>query len=234
MPKETKVRTGDTWRLDNHVVICGRCEDYLPALKKAKADLLLTDPPYGISLIGSKNRKIGTRKTKGRLGKSKVFKSVEGDDRPFNPSHLFQLATTQALFGANYYCKDLPRPGQWIVWDKMHVPGLTFSDCELMWTNREGVAIKKYSYHWDGNRKEDPREKKIHPTQKPLQLIADLIRDLSKPRSLIVDPYLGSGTTLLAAEQLGRRCIGIEVDPIYVDWTIQRWEAMTGKKAKKG
>ena len=94
-----------------------------------------------------------------------------------------------------------------------------------------------YRYVWSGLIRTGDRKSeltsRVHPTQKPVGLIKNIINDYSEENNLVLDPYLGSGTTLIAAEQTNRRCYGLELDPLYVDLIVKRWEDYTGQKAKK-
>jgi len=100
-----------------------------------------------------------------------------------------------------------------------------------MWASDKSIAIKKYSYTWVGMIQEGEREKRLHPTQKPVGLLIKIFEDFIF--ECCADVYLGSGSTLIACEKLNRRCFGMEIDPIYCDVIIERWEKYTGKKAKR-
>jgi len=226
--EEAVTQAGDLWLLGEHRVLCGdatKKEDVERLMEGQKADMVFTDPPYGIDVVG-KNGSIG----KGVLAKEGKYKSVINDDKDYDPQHLLTMAEDLVVFGANYFSDKLPK-GQWIVWDKNRPKGTTFSDCELAWTNGKGIAIKKYSCTWCGMIREGESEKRTHPTQKPIKLFVDIFNDYQFDRC--IDPFLGSGSTLIACEKTGRKCYGMEIDPHYCDVIVKRWEDYTGNKAER-
>lgn len=234
-PVEPKSKLGDVYQLDDHRVMCGDCtKDIQKLLDGITVDLLLTDPPYGISIVNKKGS-IGT----GKIVKENQYSQIIGDDKPFEPEFLLSLAKHQIIFGANHFANKLPNQHHWLVWDKKEgvADDNYFSDAELMWTNIDKLSTKIYRHLWvglirKGNRDEE-LSNRIHPTQKPVGLLSDIIKDYSQENHTILDCYLGSGSTLIAAEKTNRICYGMELDPAYVDVIIQRWENFTGKKAKK-
>ena len=96
---------------------------------------------------------------------------------------------------------------------------------------RNRTSVWNYAGVNGFTREGSKRVLEMHPTVKPIALVADAILDCTKPNDLVLDPYLGSGTTLLAAERTGRRCCGIELDPLHVDTGIERWQRMTNRQA---
>jgi site-specific DNA-methyltransferase (adenine-specific) len=230
VPADPVTKTGDLYALGDHRLLCGdstKAEDVARVMGGAKADMVFTDPPYGISVVGSSGKIGGSVKAK-----NQVYAKVIGDDADYNPTHLFQLSNRLFVWGANYFSDKLPR-GQWFVWDKGRPEGTTFSDAELAWSNFDGTAVKTYRNVWNGMVREGENGARVHPTQKPIKLFCDIINDITKDGDVLLDPFLGSGTTLIAAEQLHRRCYGIEISPAYCDVIVKRWEEFTGKKAKK-
>ena len=210
-----------------HKLICGDCTDKAivdRVMGGERADMLFTDPPYGVDVVGA-NGHIGGDTPNGKAG---IYHSIIGDDEMFSPEHLFDLADSAIIWGANYFCLSLPKEGQWLVWDKNRPEGTTFSDCELAWTNGTGKAIKKYKCTWDGFHREGESGKRQHPTQKPEKLFEDILNDYKA--ETVLDVYLGSGTTLIACERLGRKCRAVEISPAYVAVAIQRWVDVTGKE----
>lgn len=198
------------------VVYHGRCEDVLPNIDAADVALVLTDPPYGIRYSPAPG---------GRGWADKTFVGddlVLGDDRDFDPAHLLRFKRL-VLFGGNHYAHRLPPSPTWIVWDKRDgMPSNDFADCELLWTNLGGPA-RLYRHLWNGAFRASERDqRRQHPTQKPVALMRWLVAQYTQPGDLILDPYMGSGTTLVAAKHLGRRCIGIEIEQLYVDVAIER------------
>lgn len=128
--------------------------------------------------------------------------------------------------GANYYTECLPSAECWIVWDKNN-GGSDQTDCELAWTNFRSV-VRQFTMASE-------KINRVHPTQKPLNLIAQIFKKFDKNNEYnnVVDLFGGSGSTLIACEQLNRSCYMMELDPKYIDVIIARWEQFTGKKATK-
>lgn len=238
-------KLGDIIQLGNHRLICADCTDKRSIdhlLEGQKPDLLLTDPPYGISIVKTEGASIGGSKSitikgyvsprKHKILDANPYMPIHGDDKPFDPTHLIGLADHHILFGANYYADKLKISSSWIVWLKKHEEWnrSMFADCELAWSDL-GIPARVYSTIWFGLIKEGEHDKRIHPTQKPVKLLANLINDFTKQNNKIMDPYLGSGSTLIACEQTGRICYGCEIDPHYCDVVIKRWENYTNNKA---
>jgi site-specific DNA-methyltransferase (adenine-specific) len=211
---------------DNHGITLwhGDCLEILPQGNPDNVDLLLTDPPYGVN--EKTNRKENGR---GNMAASYDFAPVFGDDKHFDPAHLLVFKRI-VLFGANYYASRLPESPSWIVWDKLN--GMTSekreigvsdnADLELAWTNLGGPA-RIIPHRWMGMIKEsERRERRVHPTQKPIELMKKIIEWRTEPGDLILDPYAGSGSTLIAALQSGRRAVGIEYERAYCDVIVER------------
>lgn len=235
--KKVISKLGDLYELDGkHKILCGnstKAENVIRLMEGKKAVLMATDPPYGINIV--KKEKV---KPKGKLGFGKVgytgtarvnyYTPIIGDDHPFDPIPFLNSASIIILFGANNYCDKLPLMTGWIVWDKGADTGTgpKFSDCELAWTN-QNRRIKKFTYLWKGFARSGSKLiegiKRMHPTQKPVALFAWLIEEFTAKNDLCYEPFLGSGSQLIAAEQLGRRCYGIDIEPRYVDVCIQRY-----------
>jgi len=201
----------------------GDCLEVLPELEAGNVDAVITDPPYGMDTkTNYKARK------RGALAECNDFEPIVGDSQPFDPLLLLVFPTI-ALFGANWYADRLPVSGAWIVWDKLD--GLTSkrpigfndnSDCELVWTNK-GNASRIIRHRWMGCMKASEHgQRRVHPTQKPIALMVNIIRHLTKLEAIVLDPYMGSGTTGVACVQTGRRFIGIEIDPGYFEIAKQR------------
>lgn len=198
----------------------GDCREIIPSLWQSGVDLLIADPPYGVNyivapqVVGRGHRRILMG------GKPPVF----GDDKPFDPSHL-TLFKRAILFGANHYSDKLPVSGGWIVWDKTgggRGPRNSFADVELAWSNlRKTPTIKHHL--WKGLvRDSEAGDTVLHPTQKPVALMAWLINEYTQPGQLILDPYMGSGPVLVAAKMSARRAIGIEIEERYCEIAAKR------------
>jgi site-specific DNA-methyltransferase (adenine-specific) len=204
---------------DGITIYHGDCREILPSVWFG-VDLLLTDPPYGVNFVldrgtfGKGNRRIE------RGGKPPVY----GDDKPFDPSHLLGFRRA-ILFGANHYSDKLPVSGGWIVWDKTgggRGPRNSFADCELAWSNLRNTPTIKH-HLWKGLvRDSEAGDKVLHPTQKPVALMAWLIEQHTQLGQLVLDPYTGSGPVLAAAKETGRRAIGIEIEERYCEIAAKR------------
>ena len=193
--------------IGNATLYCGDCMDILPTL--AKVDAVITDPPYGIGQDGGAQRTRGKRYTNGdKLGwdncrpEKSIFDALEaaGDVRIY--------------WGGNYFADYLPATMGWLYWEKRM--GGDFADGELAWTSQHR-ALRQFS-HFKKNKGDE------HPTQKPVELMRWCIEICKNAPQDILDPFMGSGTTGVAAIQLGRSFIGIEREPKYFDIACKRIE----------
>jgi len=179
-------------------------------------DLAIVDPPYGINHPCDYTKISG-----GNFGTDKRnnHKQIKGDLKPFNPTP-FMIADNLIFWGVNNYPQYLT-PGTFLFWDKTNSTGKTiFSDGESAWLNR-GHGCYVFRYKWDGLNRQFEHGEHYHPTQKPVALMRWCI-EKSKSDGLILDPFMGSGTTLVAAKQLGRKAIGIEIEEKYCEIAVQR------------
>ena len=199
---------------DSVRLICGDCKEVLPTL--GKVDAVVTDPPYGISY----SHGVGG----GKLARSTQFDHhpVHGDDRPFDPKFLLSFPRV-VLFGANHFAADLPSSSRWLIWDKRDgICSNDQADCELAWTNLDGPA-RLIHHLWNGMLKDSERGQiRVHPTQKPIVVMEWVIRQATEASHTILNPFMGSGTTGVAAVKLGRAFIGIEIEPKYFDIACRR------------
>lgn len=200
---------------DACIIYNADCRDILPHLEPV--DLVLTDPPYGIGEAAGANVR------RGQLAKATDYGYSTWDNSPISDDLMLLVmgaASRLIIFGGNYY-SHLMKPGPgWLVWDKQNSGD--FADCELAWTNLpQAVRIKRHM--WNGMLRKG-REQRWHPTQKPLDVMTWCIMqaDKSGENNIILDPFMGSGTTLVAAKQLGRKAIGIELERKYCDIAIKR------------
>lgn len=202
------------------VIYHGDCRKILPAIDLSGVDLLLTDPPYGISLNTDNSRFSGRKGNISGDGNGKG--SVDGapianDDKPFDPSFLLSFGQHQIVWGWNHFPSSLPR-GTCLVWIKRFDEsfGLFLSDAEVAWMSKgHGVYCRR-----DLSNNAIANER-VHPTQKPVSLMRWCIDFFPNSRT-VLDPYMGSGTTLRAAKDMGRRSIGIELDERYCEVAAQR------------
>jgi hypothetical protein len=240
---------GDLWVLGNHRVLCGDATnpehvDRLLAEFDASPTLVHTDPPYGINAVGKDRNVGGGGKVRNRPGWSiaaKDYDPIAGDDTTEAAADAFRLVSAllpeavQVWWGGNHYSASagLPDSPCWLVWDKQ--TNGDFADAELAWTNHTG-AVRRLVHLWNGlaraSEKSTPR---VHPSQKPVALVewALGIVDKRAERRLVLDPFAGSGPTVLAAESTGRACAAMELSPAYVDVICRRWQEMTGRKPER-
>jgi site-specific DNA-methyltransferase (adenine-specific) len=210
------------------VIYHGDCREMLPDVAPlAVVSFLIADPPYGIKVdtaFHSRGRGKPSAKSthvgRNRLAKANEFPPVFGDDEPFDPSHLLAYKRL-VLWGAHNYAHLLPPSPSWIVWDRVS-GGSATADAELAWTNLGGT-VRGFRYQWNGACRQGEKETHgLHPTQKPVALMAWIIARWTKPGDLILDPYMGSGPVLRAAKDLGRRAVGIEIDERYCEIAAHR------------
>ena len=196
--------------IGNATLYLGDCLDILPTLPKV--DAVITDPPYGIgaSAAGFVN---GTSKT--------AHDGLDWDGAPPSDQLIRSILAAgqwSALFGGNYF--SLPPSSCWLVWDKENGEN-SYADCELAWTNWP-KAVRRIKWQWHGYLRVG-KEERFHPTQKPQQVMAWVI-DLCPKADSILDPFMGSGTTGVAAISRGKSFIGIEREPAYFDIACRRIE----------
>lgn len=241
---ETRCKPGDLWELGGHRLLCGdstNIQQVERLMNGEKADMVFTDPPYGMFLdtdydsmfaADTKHRKTGKR-----------FDKVAGDHEDFNPEFIniifaaFPDTKEVFLWGADYYSELLPerKQGSWVVWDKRcneqmdKVSGNTFELCWSKAKHKRLIARLMWSGH-HGMQKDDVKTR-VHPTQKPVALAEWFFEQWGSKGDLVADLFLGSGSTLIACEKTNRKCYGMEIDPHYIDVAIERWEKFTGKKA---
>lgn len=201
-------------------IILGNCLKIIPDLDLF--DALVTDPPYGLNMT-DRGFKGATGFRTSRRQKPIARRTYKGgwdNDRPTR--HAFDLMLNSAvysiIFGGNYFTDLLPVSGHWLVWDKKNTMP-TFSDCELAWTNIDKKSVKLLTYEYNGLL--GKREARVHPTQKPVEVMQWAIQKARNPKT-VLDPYMGSGTTLVACERLGLNGTGIEIDKEFFDVACER------------
>lgn len=180
------------------------CAELLPTL--GRFDAVITDPPYGIN---ENSKKVASR---GKLAAAKDYGVFDWDTAPPSSELIDALRDSsqyQAFFGGNYF--TLPPSSCWLVWDKLNGDN-DFADCELCWTNWP-KAVRRLQWRWNGMIRQG-NEERHHPTQKPLEVMKWVI-GLCPKAETILDSFMGSGTTGVAAIQLGRKFTGIESDAGY-------------------
>jgi DNA modification methylase len=253
---EPRAKTGDVWLLGRHRLMCGdstKAEDVARLLAEAKPHLMVTDPPYGVEYDpnwrnGALDEEMG--KVKLKVGKGgRALGVVLNDDRadwtdawalfPGDVAYVWHASTkthivAQSLAGLEFEMRAL------IVWGKDRIAigrGHYHHQHEPCW-----YAVRKGGTgHWEGDRKQTtlwsiakPQKSETgHSTQKPVECMKRPILNNSRAGDAVYEPFSGSGTTLIAAEETGRACYAMELNPAYVDIAVARWEAFTGRKAEK-
>lgn len=243
-PKEPKAKLGDIYQLGRHRLMCGdstNVEDVEKLMNGSQADLLLTDPPYNVDYEG---------KTKEAL---KIENDHMGDDSFYQFLYdIFTNAYAVMKDGASFYVwyaskevvnftKSITEAGltvkQELIWNKN---SMVMGRQDYQWKHEPCLYGWKEtaSHNWYSDRKQTtvididrPTRNSLHPTMKPIPLFDYLIKNSSKKGDVILDLFMGSGTTLMACEQNDRVAYGMEFDPRYVDVIVERWEQFTGEKA---
>lgn len=248
-PPKASVKAGELWLLGRHRILCGdatNADDVARVMGGKKPHLLVTDQPFGVNYDPSwRDGAVDTPAN----GRGRSTGKVQNDERA-------DWREAWALFpGDVIYC--------WFASNKAPTVGAALEACgfelryEIIW-NKNNFALGRGDYHWKhepcwyavrkgrtshwiGGRKqstvwdiEKPQKNEtFHGTQKPVECMRRPVENNSKPGDLVYEPFCGSGTTLVACEETGRTCVALEIDPIYVEVTIQRWEAVTGLKATR-
>ena len=253
-------KQGDIWLLGDHKLICGdstKTETYNLLLENELADMTFTDPPYNVDYDQESRNILTSRSSKGTdkyekesTGKRRILNDNLGNDFP---KFLFDICSNILNFtkGACYICMSSSQlhtlqkaftdaGGKWstfIVWAKNHFT-LGRSDYQRQYEPILYGWKEKNDHYWCGDRNQSdvwyfnkPNKSKLHPTMKPVDLCKKAILNSSKTDDIILDPFGGSGSTLIAAEQVKRRCRIIELDQKYVDIIIKRWQNISGREA---
>ncbi len=176
------------------------CMEVLPTLDRV--DAVITDPPYG---IGASKQSLGK-------GAKNFDRCGDWDASPPVVGCFLEAGAAVCLWGGNYFTDQLPPTNDWLIWHKVN-DGRSFSECEMAWTNF-GRQVRHLSHHWAG-------EEKLHPTMKPLAVMKWCIAQAGNPQT-ILDPFAGSGTTGVAALEMGLKFIGIEREPKYFEIMCER------------
>lgn len=214
----------------------GRWESVLPA--GLQVDAVITDPPYGQGYKvntfhkgGTRNDAVVQRNGSTLMVRPNVHSEIDSDDEPFDPTPLLTLAPAILMWGAHKFADRLPR-GRWLAWDKVPTGKVrSQGDGEMAWTNvNPDAPLRIFRLLWDGlcvgegaRHEVTAGQKRHHPMQKPEMLMRWCIQQAGDPAS-ILDPYMGSGSTGIAALQMGKRFIGCESKPIYFDIACRRLE----------
>lgn len=209
--------------IGNATLYLGDCREILPSLRLGGGSAVVSDPPYGIAYAhsGFHDGTIGNTRAANLRGAI----PVTGDDVPFDPRPVISLCPNVLLWGADHFYPRLPDSGRFLAWNKLGdlEPGDSFSDVEFAWHSRDAAA-RIFSFKWKGlacDKRGENNGLREHPTQKPVALMVWSIAQAGTP-DLVVDPYMGTGTTGVAASRLGRRFIGIEIERRWFDIACRR------------
>ena len=195
------------------------CMEYMKTLPDNAFDLAVVDPPYGIGMDGGK---LGSD----NKGRCTNYTKKDWDNSAPTGEYFYQLMRTaknQIIFGAKHFISKIPFDSScWIVWDKDNTG--KFADCELAWTSFPS-AVRLYRYRWNGMLQENManKEKRIHPTQKPVGLYRWIYKNYAKPGMKILDTHLGSGSSRIAAWDAGLDFVGTEIDEQYFKMEEERF-----------
>ena len=200
-----------SYQSENVTLYLGDCLEILPQL--TGIDAVITYPPYGIGWSGSN-------------ASTREWTPIVNDDGKFDLRPILNLPCLVISFGANCYPEMLPHRGRWICWDKRIIEKsdrMLGSPFELAWVNKTTGFDKMYRLMHGGVVNADGgNAPRVHPTQKPISLMKRMLYDYTDEDDTILDPFMGSGTTIVAAIQTGRKAIGIEIDPTYFEIAEKR------------
>jgi DNA modification methylase len=222
---ETDIVLGDLFEIGKHRLLCGDSTDsdaVARLMDGQKADMVFTDPPYGINVV--KSDMVGADFGVAKKGK---YSEVIADDTTKTAQEFYQTCVSLGfekfiIWGGNYFTDFLPFSDGWLIWNKRANTDIrnTFADGEMAWCSFH-TPIRIYDQLWNGMIREGEKEKRVHPTQKPIRMLSEIIVDHVKG-NLIFDGFLGSGSTMVASQQLNRKCYGMEIDPKYCQMIIDR------------
>lgn len=237
LPEEPTTKLGDLWILGEHRLLCGDSTS-IDAVDKLmdgnKADMVFTDPPYGVSYQSN------------RRTKSEKLDVLTNDDRLLDITPIIEVFSTGWVFIWTTWkvidkwidnTSAFGYPNNVVIWSKggggIGDLKKTFStdyEMALVWNRGNQLCGKRIGSVWKVDK--DKAIDYKHPTQKPVALAVEAFDKTTKHGQSILDLFLGSGSTLIAAEKTNRKCYGMELDPKYCDVIIQRWEEFTGNKAE--
>lgn len=229
-------RRGDIWLLGKHRLMCGdstMIDDVEKLMAGEKADMVFTDPPYGMFLDTDYSDMKG-------WAQGKKYKPVAGDNEDFsddliNTIFTFSYVKEMFIWGADYFAELIPdkNMGSWLVWDKRvdESKDAMYGSCfELCWSKNKHKR-EFLRYMWAGFMGDKEARNRVHPTQKPTEMIVGMFDKWCKDLTKCVDLYGGSGSTMLACEKTNKHNYTMELDEYYCDVIINRWQNYTGKKA---
>lgn len=184
-------------------------------------DLVLTDPPYGLGMGGREYLGAGNKY-------NRFFTKTRWDNEIPKKDYfdeIFRISKNQIIWGGNYFIDYLYNTKCMLVWyKKAGLPTNSFADCELAWTSYNRTAMI-FNSRWSGYIRDSKEKKLAHPTQKALDVMTWCLKEFSNKNDIILDPFCGTGTTLVAAKKLGLEAIGVEINSKYCDMAVERLEA---------
>jgi len=226
---ETDIVLGDLFEIGEHRLLCGDSTDsdaVAKLMNGQKADMVFTDPPYGIKVV--KSEMVGANFGVAKKGK---YSEVIADDTTETAKEFYNTCISLGMndfiiWGGNYFTDFLPFSDGWLIWNKRAGTDIrnTFADGEMAWCSFH-TPIRIYDQLWNGMIREGEKDKRVHPTQKPIRMLSEIITDHIKG-DLIFDGFLGSGSIMVASHQLKRKCYGMELDPKYCQVIIDRMKKL--------
>ncbi len=247
-PEEPVAQPGDLWILGGHRLLCGdatQADTYDRLLEGERAGMMFTDPPWNVAIGQDSN-------PRHRQREGLANDALDGDD--FEAFLESFIAAAGPHVTGDIYCvladREMPRLCRLMDAHGYHLSGT------IVWV-KDSFVLTRCNYHrryepiwygWHGKSKssfcgrrdlddvwEVPRPKRSeeHPTMKPVDLVVRALVNSSGPEGLVLEPFCGSGSTLIACEKTGRRCRAVELEPRYIDVIVRRWEEFTGLKAER-
>lgn len=242
--EEPITKPGDVWILGKHRLMCGdsaQKEDVMRLMNNQDADMLLTDPPYNVDYVGKTSEALKIKNDNMSDNQfyeflKKVFENMYSVTKEGASIYVFHADTEGLNFRKAF--KDAGyKLAECLIWKKdcfvMGRQDYQWQHEPILYGWKEGAA-----HHFINDRTQStilefdrPRQSSLHPTMKPIDLVARLLKNSSKENDKILDLFGGSGSTIIAAEQLNRNCYTMELDPKYCDVIVKRWESLTNKEA---
>lgn len=206
----------------------GDCLELMKDIGDKAIDCIITDPPYGIGINKMNFVTSGAVKVGGAYRNDYSDHPTDWDSKGLTIEQfkeMQRISKNQIIFGGNNFANILPNSRCWVVWDKRVEDKYSndFADCELAWTSFDKPS-RMIRFLWSGmiQEKMNWKEKRVHPTQKPIDVMRQVIKLFTGENNLILDPFCGSGSTCIACKQLNRRFIGIEKEERYVNIARER------------
>lgn len=257
-PEDPITKLGDLWILGDHRVLCGDATNDAAISRLMgtdRAEMVWTDPPYGVA-VGDKNKWLNSIAKSNRVEENLQNDTLDAGGLLEMLREAFSVAVAHCEKGASWYVAAPAGPLHIVFGQALNELGIWRQT--IQWVkNNATFAPMGVSYHWQsepifygwlpngahryhGDRKQTtvweidrPRASPDHPTMKPVELVERALLHASLPGQIVLDSFLGSGTTVLACEKSGRKCRGTEIDPKYVDVIVRRWEEFTGQQAER-